>query len=250
MEWAILPAWEDNFIFILHKNGEAIIIDPTDAKVVEDFLQKHQLKPIAILNTHHHPDHIGGNKELYAKYKMDVYCSEYDKERVPHSKHLLKEGQIIKFWDEEFKILDLKGHTLGLIGYHIPNQNLLFSGDCIFSLGCGYLFEGTAEQAQSALEKISNLPEETKICCSHEYTLANGEFQLSIDKKTGLEEMLEEKKKKRSKGLFTIPTTVGFEKEWNMFLRWDDEELKKELNLNKSSKAEFFSILRKMKNNF
>lgn len=248
LEIEILPAWEDNYIFIVHNNSEAYIVDPTCSETCIEFLEKNKIKPLAILNTHHHPDHIGGNKQLIEKYELEVYCSEYDKDRVPGAKHLLKPNDTIDVLGVETKVLDLKGHTLGLIGYHMESKNMLFSGDCIFSLGCGYVFEGTYKQAYEALDKVKQLPSETKIYCSHEYTLANAQFQASFDRSPEFLEQLENIKSKREKGIKTVPTTVAYEKKWNSFLRWDDEDLKRSLGYEELDRDKYFEALRVRKN--
>lgn len=250
MEIAVLPAWDDNYIFIIHNETEALIIDPTTFTDVDKYLTKNKLKPIAILNTHHHPDHIGGNLELKEKYKLDIYCSEYDKQRVPGASHLLNADQSIELLGLKIKTLDLSGHTLGLIGYYLESEKVVFSGDCIFSLGCGYLFEGTATQMQQALNRIKNLPPETKIYCSHEYTLSNSEFQASIEKSEEFESLHTSIKEKRINKIKTIPTSVAFEKKWNLFLRWDDNTIRNSLDILDFTDSEYVAHIRQRKNNF
>jgi hydroxyacylglutathione hydrolase len=248
LEVEILPAWEDNYIFIIHNNKEAYIVDPTCADTCINFIENRKLKPIAILNTHHHPDHIGGNPKLIEKYGLEAYCSEYDKDRVPGAKHLLKENDELNILGHKTRILDLKGHTLGLIGYYIEDHDFLFSGDCIFSLGCGYVFEGSYKQAFEALKKIKSLPEQTKIFCSHEYTLANAKFQASFEKSSAFLQELKKIENKRNNDIKTIPTELSYEKKWNSFLRWDDPALKKNLGFEKLEEEKYFEALRIKKN--
>lgn len=250
MDIAVLSAWEDNYIFIMHKGENAIIIDPTDASVCDQFLTEKNVKPQAILITHHHPDHISGIDALVKKYEIPVYCSEYDKDRVPHSSRLIQPGDQIQLLGTEFEIIDLRGHTLGLIGYYNQEKQALFCGDCLFSLGCGYLFEGSAKQMQESLNRIKLLPEDTKIYCSHEYTLANARFQRSLEIREEFVNIETELIQKRSKGEFTIPTSLAFEKEWNLFLRWDDEQLKQSLGLESLTAPEYFAEMRNRKNKF
>lgn len=250
LKWAQIPAWDDNYIYLVHNAKEAVVIDPTEAEPVIDFLEDNQLTLNRIINTHHHPDHIGGISELVNKYSVSVSCSDYDKNRVPHASIFFKPEDSFEVLGSKVKVIDVSGHTLGQIAYHFPEEKLLFSGDCLFRLGCGYIFEGTPEMMQKSFSRIKSLHEETLICCSHEYTLANAKFQENLDYRPEFKNYFESLKKIRAEGNYTVPYPLKEDLEWNLFLRWDDEKLKAHLNLEHSSPSEFVAEIRQRKNRF
>lgn len=250
LNWAQIPAWDDNYIYLVHDDKEAVVIDPTEADPVIDFLNDNNLKLNRIINTHHHPDHISGIDDLVHKYKVTVSCSKYDKNRVPHASIFFEPNDKLEILGSKVNIIDVSGHTLGQIAYHFPEEKLLFSGDCLFRLGCGYIFEGDPEMMQKSFSRIKDLPKETLICCSHEYTLANAKFQESIECRPGFKSYHEALKQLRKEGKFTVPYPLAEDLEWNLFLRWDDEELKKHLNIEQLDPAGFVAEIRQRKNLF
>ena len=175
MRIEIIKCLKDNFSYLIidEQNNSACVIDPSEASPIIDHVEKLKLNLKFILNTHHHFDHIGGNKELKKKYNLKVIGFEKDKERIPEIDITLKDKEIWKSNKFETKIYHIPGHTSGHICYHFFNQNILFTGDTLFSLGCGRIFEGTYEQMFSSLQLIKSFPENTKIYCGHEYTLKN-----------------------------------------------------------------------------
>ena len=239
MRIEIIKCLKDNFSYLIidEQNNSACVIDPSEASPIIDYVEKFKLNLKFILSTHHHFDHIGGNKELKKKYNLKVIGFEKDKERIPEIDITLKDKEIWKSNKFETKIYHIPGHTSGHICYHFFNQNILFTGDTLFSLGCGRIFEGTYEQMFSSLQLIKSFPENTKIYCGHEYTLKNAEFCIKHDKdNSALIEKIKSIKKKLDNGFPTIPTTIKEELDCNIFLRSKD--------------VGSFSKLRDLKDNF
>ena len=239
MRVEIIKCLEDNFSYLIidEENNSACVIDPSEASPIIDHLERLNLNLKFILNTHHHFDHVGGNKYLKKKYNSKVIGFEKDKKRIPQIDIALKDKEIWKSDKFETKIYHIPGHTSGHICFHFFNQNILFTGDTLFSLGCGRIFEGTYEQMFSSLQLIKSFPEDTKIYCGHEYTLKNSEFCIKYDKNnSALIEKIKSIKKKLDNGFPTIPSTIKEELECNIFLRSKD--------------VGSFSKLRDLKDNF
>ena len=253
MKIEIIKCLQDNYSYLIinEKSKSACVVDPSEAEPVIDFIEKNNINLKFILNTHHHFDHIGGNKDLKKKYNSKVVGFSGDKERIPEIDIILKDKEIWKEEKFEAKIFHIPGHTSGHICFNFFNEKLLFTGDTLFSLGCGRIFEGTCEQMFNSLNLITTFPKKTKIFCGHEYTLKNSEFCLMYDKDN---EKLKQKilfnKKKIKEGLPTIPSTLGEELDMNIFLRSDQKDIQRNLNLINSSPLETFSKLRDLKDNF
>ena len=227
-----IAALKDNYIYILrdHKNRKTAVIDPSESKPVFDFLKKRGWNLDAIWNTHHHWDHVGGNLELKESYQCPLVCSRYDETRIEGSDTFVDETTKLKFGEEEVQIIELPGHTLGHIAFVIPQSQLLFSGDTLFSLGCGRIFEGSPEQMFNSLQKLKELHPDTQVFCGHEYTLNNLEFCLSIcpDLQSSLLNFKEEIQDKISKNQSSLPTTIKTELQLNPFLNAEDFEVFRE----------------------
>ncbi len=217
----IIPILKDNYAYaIIAPDQTCAILDPGEVAPIITYLEHHRLKPSFILNTHHHGDHVAGNMELKEKYGARVIAPEKEAHRIPGVNQTLKAGDIWNFSGEDVDILAAEGHTAGGIMYHFAQSKKLFTGDTLFSMGCGRLFEGTAEQMFASLQAINALPDETEIFCGHEYTLSNGTFCQKIEpENTDITERLEQAQALRAKDLPTLPTTVGLEKKTNLFLR-------------------------------
>ena len=225
MRIKIIKCLQDNYAYIVidETNNLAIVIDPSESKPIIDYIEKNKLNLKFILNTHHHFDHVGGNKELKKKYNLKVIGFEGDKNRIPEMDIALNDNGIWKSNNFETKIYHIPGHTSGHICYHFFKQNILFTGDTLFSLGCGRIFEGTYKEMFSSLQLIKSLPLDTKIYCGHEYTLKNSDFCINYDKENStLKDKIKLIKNKLDNNLPTIPTTIKEELECNIFLRSKD----------------------------
>ena len=234
----IIPCLQDNYSYlIIDENNNACVIDPSEAKPVIDLVERKKINLKYILNTHHHYDHIGGNEELKKKYNSIVVGYKDDAERIPGINVLVENNQIWKSDNFEAKIIHIPGHTTGHISFHFFNEKLIFTGDTLFSLGCGKIFEGTYQEMFESLNKIKSLPADTKIYCGHEYTLQNSKFCIKHDpENTNLQNKILEIAKKHEKAQPTIPSTLKDEIECNIFLR--------------AKNVESFSKLRDLKDNF
>ena len=225
MKIEIIKCLQDNYAYIIidETNGLSIVIDPSESKPIIDYVEKNKLNLKFILNTHHHFDHVGGNKELKKKYNLKVVGFEGDKNRIPEIDVTLSDKEIWRSNNFEAKVYHIPGHTAGHICYHFFKQNILFTGDTLFSLGCGRIFEGTYEEMFSSLQLIKGFPLDTKIYCGHEYTLNNSNFCINYDKEnSALKDKIKLIKKKLDNNLPTIPTTIKEELECNIFLRSKD----------------------------
>ena len=244
---------QDNYCYIIidPKNKKTCVVDPSESKPISNFLKKNNLKLNYILNTHHHYDHIGGNSELKTKYKAKIVGFADDYKRIPNMDILLKDGEIWKEDNFEAKIIHIPGHTLGHICFHFYKENNLFTGDTLFSLGCGRIFEGTYKQMYESLNFFKKLPLKTKIYCGHEYTLQNSKFCLKYDPlNKNLKSKIINIKKNLKNNLPTIPSSIKDELECNVFLRSDNIDVQNKLNLHNNDSLEAFSKLRDLKDNF
>ncbi len=239
MEVKIIPCLNDNYSYLIfdNSNKNACVIDPSESKPVIKAIEENKVKLKYILNTHHHYDHVGGNKELKEKYDSKIVGFKDDKDRIPEIDILVEDNQIWKEGNFEAKIYHIPGHTTGHIAFHFFKEKKIFTGDTLFSLGCGRIFEGTYEQMFNSLNKIKILPKDTEIYCGNEYTLKNGDFCLANDANNmKLKKKIEVIKKKLENNLPSIPTILGDEIECNIFL--------------KAKNLDSFSKLRDLKDNF
>ena len=235
----IIPCLQDNYSYLIidENNNNACVVDPSEAKPVIDLIEKKNINLKYILNTHHHYDHIGGNEELKKRYDSTVVGYKGDAKRIPEINVLVENNQVWKGDNFEAKIIHIPGHTTGHISFHFFNEKLIFTGDTLFSLGCGKIFEGTYQEMFESLNKIKSLPADTKIYCGHEYTLQNSKFCIKHDpENTNLQNKILEIAKKHEKAQPTIPSTLKDEIECNIFLR--------------AKNVESFSKLRDLKDNF
>jgi hydroxyacylglutathione hydrolase len=239
MKIQIIPCLQDNYSYLIidEENNIACVVDPSEADPVIKYLEKTQIKLKFILNTHHHYDHVGGNQKLKEKYGASVIGYEGDKERIPGIDILVNDQEIWIHKNFEAKIIHIPGHTLGHICFHFHKDESVFTGDTLFSLGCGRIFEGTYDQMFDSLNKLKKLPKNTKIFCGHEYTLQNSKFCITYDKNNeNLKKKINDIKKRLKSGLSTIPSSIKDELECNIFLR--------------SLNVKNFSKLRDLKDNF
>lgn len=221
MKFIPLPAFQDNYLWLLHDGQRALVVDPGDAQPVLAFLERSGLQLEAILVTHHHPDHVGGVDVLRDATGARVWGPA--RERIPEPVDRLAEGDTVTVLGLTFRVFDVPGHTAGHIAYYcekVDGAPLLFCGDTLFSGGCGRLFEGTPAQMHASLSKLAALPDATRVCCTHEYTLANLKFAKAVE--PGNDELLhysEHCERLRAQGLPTLPSSIGQEKRINPFLR-------------------------------
>ena len=251
----IIPALEDNYIYFLEDEatGKTAIVDPGDAKPVLDYLSKHDKPLDYILNTHHHWDHTNGNKKLKSKFpKAQLVAFKGDAHRIKDIDIEVEEGASFAIGEAEAEILEVPGHTSGHIAFHFPASMALFCGDTLFSLGCGKMFEGTAEQMWMSLCKLRALPENTQVYCGHEYTYKNGGFCLNIEPENGfLHRRLVGVKRLRDAGRPSVPSLMGIEKKTNVFLRADHPDLLENLPLeDKGDPIAVFAYLREQKDQY
>ena len=248
-----IPCLTDNYAYIINEeNSKKIgVVDPSEANPIIEFLEKKNLKLDYILNTHHHFDHIGGNEELKRKFKAKVVGFKGDKHRIPGIDISLENDENWNFGNTEAKIIHIPGHSLGHICFFFEKEKIAFTGDTLFSLGCGRIFEGDHKQMLESLNKIKKLPKNTKIYCCHEYTYKNAEFCLKYDSdNTDLKNKFEKIKKLRSNNLPTIPTTLEEELNSNIFLRCDQNDLKIKLNMKNQEDFKVFKKVRDLKDSF
>ena len=239
MKIEIIKCLQDNYSYLIidETNKNACVVDPSEAKPVINFIENNQINLKYILNTHHHYDHVGGNLELKKRYSSYIIGFKGDKDRIPEVDILVENNQIWKKDNFEAKIYHIPGHTTGHIAYHFFKEKKIFTGDTLFSLGCGRIFEGTYDQMFNSLNKIKELPKDTEIYCGHEYTLQNSKFCIVHDEDNeNLKAKSSDIKIKLKAGLSTIPSTIKEELECNIFLR--------------SNNLETFSKLRDLKDNF
>jgi hydroxyacylglutathione hydrolase len=250
-----VPAFEDNYVWLIHDGVSAAVVDPGDAAPVLAALQALGLSLIAILLTHHHADHIGGVQTLVDNYPVPVFGPAHD--AIPLVTVMLRDGDIaeISGLNLTFDVLDVPGHTLGHIAYVEVNRPWLFCGDTLFAAGCGRLFEGTPLQMVRSLAKFTALPDETLVFAAHEYTLANLQFAAEVEPDNPhIAARIIREKNKRNEGLPTLPSTIGLEKSTNPFLRCTEPVIVNRLlgdhRIELDDPIEVFTALRTWKNSF
>ena len=252
MKIEIIPCLSDNYSYlIIEKDTNTVsIIDPSEFSACDKVIKKYK-KLDYILNTHHHADHVDGNLQLKKKYNAKILGFIGDKDRIPGIDIFLKENQCQKIGGLLFKVIFIPGHTSGHIAFYFEKEKVVFTGDTLFSLGCGRVFEGTHVDMLNSLNKLRVLPLETKAYCGHEYTKTNLNFCLKYDpNNTFLREKSKEINSKLKNNLATIPTTIGEEIKTNIFLRCGNNHIKQGLNLKDSTDQEVFSKLRELKDKF
>lgn len=253
-EIVALPAFTDNYMWLLRAGTSAAVVDPGDAQPVLAYLAAHGLTLTAILNTHHHRDHVGGNAALLAHFPVPVYGPA--DERIPAITHVVREGDRFSlpgFGELVFDVLFIPGHTLTHIAFHAPG--LLFCGDTLFACGCGYLFEGTAAQLHASLMRLAALPAATRVYCGHEYTEANLRFAQAVDPgNAGIAKWQAEAHAQRAADQPTLPSTLGRERAANPFLRCGAPAVAAAAEAHAGrvlkDEAAVFAVLREWKNGF
>jgi hydroxyacylglutathione hydrolase len=252
-----IPAFTDNYIWLVREGACAAVVDPGDAAPVIAYLDQEGLALCAIVNTHHHGDHVGGNVALLARFAVPVFGPAH--ETIPGRTHALVEGDEITVpgVDVALRVLDVPGHTAGHIAYvgTAPHSAVAFVGDTLFAGGCGRLFEGTPAQMSASLGKLAALPGDTRAYCAHEYTLANLRFALAVEPgNAALRERLAREQAKRDRGVPTVPSSIADERATNPFLRADIPAVAAAAEAHAGRKlrdaVETFAVLREWKNTF
>lgn len=261
MELIALPALSDNYIWMLHDGRAAMVVDPGDARPVVDALEAWSLELVGILVTHHHPDHTAGlatlASRLSSQYAHAVYGPAYGD--IDHVRTRLSAGDRVSLLNLSWEVLYLPGHTLDHIGFFTSgaghlSQPVVFCGDTLFSAGCGRLFEGTPAQLYASLQQLARLPSLTKVCCTHEYTLSNLKFAMTVEPgNTRMQDHQQHCLALRAAGQPTLPTSIGLELEINPFLRCEQPAIVASAQHHRSGPVDpvsVFATLRDWKNNF
>jgi hydroxyacylglutathione hydrolase len=250
-----IPLLRDNYgyLIICQKTNTAGIVDPSEAEPVLRRVELEKVPLKAILNTHHHRDHTGGNEGLLAQQSLEVYGHKSDQGRIPGLTRGVDEGDEIVIGEVRGSVLFIPGHTTGHVAYLFGNN--LFCGDTLFTAGCGRLFEGTPEQMHGSLKKLMGLPDDTKVYCGHEYTESNLRFAMTLEPKNHkLVSRFERVQGLRARGASTVPSTMEEEKQTNPFLRWDSKEIQarlKSIHLDlRADPVSVFAQIRKLKDAF
>ncbi|WP_020652055.1 hydroxyacylglutathione hydrolase [Massilia niastensis] len=253
-----IPAFQDNYLWLIHDGVHAAVVDPGDAQPIRDALAAHGLTLTAILLTHHHADHIGGVGALLADAAVPVYGPRHD--NIAGLTEMLGEGDRVRVpgLDLELEVLDVPGHTRGHIAYvrRARGANWLFCGDTLFGAGCGRLFEGTPAQMTASLAKLAALPDDTLVYCAHEYTISNLRFAQAVEPDNqAVEARMRDASAKRGTRLPTVPSTIGLEKGSNPFLRYTEPGIVHSLVAagrlaDGATPVEAFAALREWKNVF
>nr|WP_258561393.1 hydroxyacylglutathione hydrolase [Cylindrospermopsis raciborskii] len=247
----------DNYIFLLYDSYHniAAVVDPAQPEPVMEKLTELQCNLVAIFNTHHHHDHVGGNQKLIEKFpQVTIYAGIQDRGRIPGQQVFLQANDIVKFGDRQAIVLFIPGHTRAHIAYYFPpvtpgETGELFCGDTLFAGGCGRLFEGTPAQMVESLTQLRALPDNTRVWCAHEYTWNNLRFALTVDSENQeLQKRLTEVTALRQLQQPTVPSLLGIEKQTNPFLRWDQPSL--QLAVNSSDPIQTFAKIRGMKDKY
>jgi hydroxyacylglutathione hydrolase len=253
LEIRLVPLLTDNYAYLLHDaaSGEAAVVDPSEAGPVLAVLKETGWRLAHILNTHHHHDHIGGNAALQQATGAHLAGPERDRHRIPGLQTGLAEGDSYRVGTRVLRVLEVPGHTSGHIALVFDEDQAVFSGDTLFALGCGRLFEGTPAQMWDSLKKLRGLPEATRVYCGHEYTQSNCRFAVTVEPDNrDLAVRAEEIARLRAAGRPTIPSTIGLERRTNPFLRADAPELLAANAWAGRDPVESFAELRRRKDNF
>lgn len=253
LEVHLFPCLTDNYGLLAHDTatGRTTVIDTPEAAAIDRALEARGWTLSDIWNTHHHPDHVGGNEALKVRWGATVTGFGPDAARIPGIDVSVMEGDRVALGELTAEVMEVPGHTRGHIAYHLAAVKTLFVGDTLFALGCGRLFEGTPEQMLTSLRKLLPLPDDTVIYCAHEYTEANARFALSVEPhNAALADRWEQIQALRAAGKPTVPTTLGLEKATNPFLRWDSPGLRETLDLADADDVAVFAETRRRKDVF
>ena len=249
----LVPCLSDNYAYLLHDSADGLcaVVDPSEPEPVRRALASRGLKLTHILNTHHHFDHTGGNLPLKEEFGAVVVGPGKDRERIPGIDIGVDESASWQFGSHTARILEIPAHTRAHIAFAFEDDGIVFTGDTLFAMGCGRLFEGTPQMMWTSLSKLMQLAEDMRVYCGHEYTLSNGRFALTVEPgNKDLQVRMKDVQASRSQSQPTIPSTMGLEKKTNPFLRPDSAEIRNMLGMEGADNVAVFGELRKRKDSF
>lgn len=253
LEITQIPVLKDNYSYLLvdAESGESAVIDPSEPRPILELLKARNIRLDYVLNTHHHWDHTGANLSLKQEFGARIFGPEPDRHRIPGIDEGISDGEPFRLGRSELIAMFVPGHTTGHTAYYSPAAEAVFCGDTLFTLGCGFLFEGTPRQMWSSLDKLRHLPGATRVFCGHEYTLESAEFALHFDgENEALKEYVRRARALAAAGQPTVPATMAEERAANPFLRADDPAVKRKLGLENSEDWRAFGEIRRLKNEF
>lgn len=248
-----IPVLSDNFIYLVREteSGAVGVVDPAVAEPVLEEAKKLGWTITHILNTHHHPDHVGGNMEIKEATGCVIVGPAHDPDRIPGMDVAVKDGDVFAFGNAKAEIFFVPGHTRGHIAYWFKDDDALFCGDTLFSIGCGRLFEGTPQQMWTSLKRLRDLPPATRVYCAHEYTQSNIRFAVTVDPENeALRNREAEVKALRAAGKPSVPSLMGTERAANPFLRADAPELAAAIGMAGRDPVDVFAEVRRRKDVF
>jgi hydroxyacylglutathione hydrolase len=249
----LVPCLKDNYAYILHepRTKAVAVVDPSEAAPVIDALRARSLSLTHILNTHHHFDHTGGNLELKERTGAKIIGPRADADRIPGIDIQVGNGDLVAIGTAIAKVFDIPAHTRGHIAFWFEEAKAVFTGDTMFAMGCGRLFEGTPAQMWASLSTLARLPADTRVYCGHEYTQSNGRFALTLEPgNADLVARMKQVDELRNQGLPTIPSTIGLELKTNPFLRPDSPELRQAMSMESANVIDVFAETRRRKDVF
>lgn len=253
LEIVTIPCLSDNYAFLLHatETGETAVIDAPDAGPILAELKQRGWQLTEIWITHHHFDHIDGVADLKDATGAKVVGASAGAGRLPPLNLAVADGETFKFADHDVRVMDVSGHTVGHIAFHVPDAEAVFTADSLMALGCGRLFEGTAEQMWASMSKLAVLPPETLVCSGHEYTQSNAKFALTIEKSNAdLKSRSDDINAARAAGTPTVPSTLALELATNPFLRAHLPQVKTAIGMENETDTAVFAEIRKRKDAF
>jgi len=253
LEIELVPCLSDNYAYLLRDPEEdfCAVIDPSEARPVKTALDARGWRLTHVLNTHHHPDHTGGNAALKAEYDAKVIGPEKDRARIPAMDEGVAEGNSFALGSHRARVLEIPAHTRAHIAFAFEADDAVFTGDTLFAMGCGRLFEGSPEMMRQSLSKLMTLADSMRVYCGHEYTLNNGRFALTLEPgNANLTARMRDVEALRAAGSPTIPSTIGLEKRTNPFLRPGSAEIRRTLNMPDATDTAVFAEMRARKDRF
>ena len=251
-EIVTIPCLSDNYAFLLHADGgETVLVDAPEAALILAVLDQRGWSLDEVWITHHHSDHVDGLPELREAHAPRVTGAAADAQRLPRLDRQVADADVFTFAGTEVHVIDVSGHTVGHIAFHVPEARAAFTGDSLMALGCGRLFEGSARQMWDSLTRLAALPDDTVICSGHEYTTANARFALSVEPENqALKARRAEIEEARAAGRPTVPSRLDVEKATNPFLRAGLPEVKSAIDMKGAADAEVFAEIRRRKDAF